>query len=121
MLAALDDRAPDSAERIRALMFTFDDLGNLLPTAISTIVRSADKREMALALKGAPEPMKQLFFSTMTERAAKLLREEMAAMGPVRARDCEDAQTAMVRLAKSLADRGEIMLVDPKSDDGLIY
>jgi flagellar motor switch protein FliG len=121
MLASLDERAPESAERIRALMFTFDDLGNLLPAAISTIVRNADKREMALALKGAPEQMKQLFFSTMTERAAKLLREEMSAMGPVRARDCEEAQTAMVRLAKSMADRGEIMLVDPKSDDGLIY
>ncbi|PSJ37159.1 flagellar motor switch protein FliG [Sphingomonas deserti] len=121
MLAALDDRAPEAAERIRALMFTFDDLANLLPAAISAIVRNADKREMALALKGAPDPMKQLFFSTMTERAAKLMKEEMGSMGPVRARDCEDAQTAMVRLAKSLADRGEIMLVDPKSDDGLIY
>ena len=121
MLAALDDRAPEAAERIRALMFTFDDLANLLPAAISAIARNADKREMALALKGAPDPMKQLFFSTMTERAAKLMKEEMASMGPVRARDCEDAQSAMVRLAKSLADRGEIMLVDPKSDDGLIY
>jgi flagellar motor switch protein FliG len=121
MLAALDERAPEAAERIRALMFTFDDLANLLPAAISAIVRNADKREMALALKGAPETMRQLFFSTMTERAAKLMKEEMSAMGPVRARDCEEAQTAMVRLAKSLADRGEIMLVDPKSDDGLIY
>jgi flagellar motor switch protein FliG len=121
MLGALDEKAPEAAERIRALMFTFDDLANLLPAAISAIVRNADKRDMALALKGAPEPMKQLFFSTMTERAAKLMREEMSSMGPVRARDCEEAQTTMVRLAKSLADRGEIMLVDPKSDDGLIY
>ena len=121
LLTALDERAPDSAERIRALMFTFDDLGNLLPASIAVIVRTADKREMALALKGAPEEMKKLFFSTMTERAAKLLREEMTAMGPVRSRDCEEAQTALVRLAKSLADRGEIVLVDPKSDDGLIY
>ena len=114
-------RAPESAERIRALMFTFDDLANLLPAAIATIVRNADKREMALALKGAPESMKQIFFASMTERAAKLMREEMTAMGPVRSRDCEEAQTSLVRLAKSLADRGEIMLVDPKSDDGLIY
>jgi len=121
LLTALDERVPESAERIRALMFTFDDLANLLPASIAIIVRNADKREMALALKGAPEEMKQLFFSTMTERAAKLLREEMAAMGPVRSRDCEEAQTALVRLAKSLADRGEIVLVDPKSDDGLIY
>jgi flagellar motor switch protein FliG len=65
--------------------------------------------------------MKQIFFASMTERAAKLMREEMTAMGPVRSRDCEEAQTALVRLAKSLAERGEIMLVDPKSDDGLIY
>ncbi|MDP9414071.1 MAG: flagellar motor switch protein FliG, partial [Pseudomonadota bacterium] len=63
LLSALDERAPDSAERIRALMFTFDDLANLLPAAVGTIVRTADKREVALALKGAPEQMKQLFFS----------------------------------------------------------
>ncbi|MCD2317085.1 flagellar motor switch protein FliG [Sphingomonas sp. IC-11] len=120
MLNALDERAPDSAERIRSLMFTFEDLGNLIPSSVSVIVRQADKRQMALALKGAPEEMKQLFFSSMTERSAKLMREDMAGMGPVRARDCEEAQSALVRLAKSLADRGEIMLVDPKSDDSMI-
>ena len=121
LLLALDEKVPESAERIRALMFTFDDLANLLPAAVATIVRNAEKREVALALKGAPEEMRDLFFSTMTERAAKLMREEMEAMGPVRARTCEEAQTGLVRLAKSLADKGEIMLVDPKSDDGLIF
>ncbi|WP_010161119.1 MULTISPECIES: flagellar motor switch protein FliG [unclassified Sphingomonas] len=120
MLEALDAKAPESAERIRALMFTFEDLANLLPAAIGVIVRQADKRQMALALKGAPELIKQLFFSTMTERSAKLLREDMAGMGPIRARDCEEAQSALVRLAKSLAERGEIVLVDPKSDDTMI-
>lgn len=120
LLTALDAKAPESAERIRALMFTFEDLANLLPNAIAVIVRNADKREMALALKGAPEPLKNLFFGAMTERASKLLREDMASMGPVRARDCEEAQSALVRLAKSLADRGEILLVDPKSDDAMI-
>ncbi|HUD91826.1 MAG TPA: flagellar motor switch protein FliG [Sphingobium sp.] len=121
MLVALDDKAPDSAERIRALMFTFEDLANLLPGAIQTIVRNSNKRDLALALKGAPEEMKQIFFNAMTERAAKLMRDDMAAMGPVRARECEEAQTSLVRLAKSLGDRGEIMLVDPKSDDAMIY
>jgi flagellar motor switch protein FliG len=120
MLNALDNKAPESAERIRALMFTFEDLSNLLPAAISIIVRNADKREMAMALKGAPDKLKQMFFGAMTERAAKLMREDMAAMGPVRARDCEEAQSSLVRLAKSLADRGEILLVDPKSDDAMI-
>lgn len=120
MLDALDERAPEAAERIRALMFTFEDLGNLLPAAVAVIVRQADKRQMALALKGAPDEMKQLFFGTMTERSAKLMREDMAGMGPVRARDCEEAQNTLVRLAKTLADKGEIMLVDPKSDDTMI-
>lgn len=120
MLGALDDRAPDSATRIRALMFTFADLGNLLPAACAVIVRQSDKRQMALALKAAPEPMRQLFFGAMTERSAKLMREDMAGMGPVRARDCEEAQNVLVRLAKQLADSGEIMLVDPKSDDAMI-
>lgn len=120
MLTALDERAPESAERIRALMFTFEDLSNLLPAAVSVIVRNADKRQMALALKGAPDELRQLFFSVMTERAAKLMREDMAGMGPVRARDCEEAQSGLVRLAKTLAEQGEIMLADPKSDDAMI-
>jgi flagellar motor switch protein FliG len=120
LLTALDGQAPDSAERIRALMFTFEDLGNLLPSAIAAIVRSADKREMALALKGAPDAMRQIFYSGMTERSAKLLREDIAGLGPVRSKDCEEAQSALVRLAKLLADRGEIMLVDPQNDDAMI-
>jgi len=121
MLTALDAKSPDSAERIRALMFTFEDLSNLLPTAIATVVKNADKRMMALALKGAPDAMKQLFLSSMTERAAKMMREDMAGMGPVRARECEEAQGQLVRLAKQLADRGEIVLVDPKDDEAMVY
>jgi flagellar motor switch protein FliG len=120
MLSALDEKAPDAAERIRALMFTFEDLANLMPPAIAAIVRGADKREMALALKGAPAAMRDMFFGAMTHRAAKLLQEEMSAMGPVRARDCDEAQSSLVRLAKQLADSGEIMLVDPKNDDAMI-
>jgi len=120
MLGALEEKAPDSAERIRSLMFTFEDLTKLMPSAIAAVVKSADKKIMALALKAASEEQRAVFFGGMTERASALLREDMANMGPVRARDCEDAQGDLVRLAKSLADRGEIVLVDPKSDDALI-
>ena len=121
MLSALDAREPDAASKIRALMFTFEDLANLVPASIQVLVRNSDKRELALALKGAPEEMRQVFFNGMTERAAKLMRDDMAAMGPVRARECEDAQAALVRLAKSLGDRGEIVIADPKSDEAMIY
>jgi len=120
MLSALDERAPEAAERIRALMFTFEDLGNLMPAAIAMIVRNADKREMAIALKGAQPEIRQLFFAGMTERSAKLMKEDMAGMGPIRARECEEAQSALVRLAKALADSGDIILVDPKNDDTMI-
>lgn len=121
MMAALDERAPESAERIRSLMFTFEDLGKLLPPAVQTLVRNANKRELTLALKGASEDIRQLFLSSMTERAAKLVRSDIASMGPVRARDCDEAQANLVRLAKTLSDRGEIMLFDSKSDDAMIY
>jgi len=120
LLGALDNQAPDSAGRIRALMFTFEDLGNLLPAAIAVIVRNADKRQMAMALKGASQPLRDIFFAGMTERSSKLLREDIAGLGPVRAKDCEEAQTALVQLAKALADKGEILLVDPSSDEGMI-
>ncbi|QJU57434.1 flagellar motor switch protein FliG [Sphingomonas sp. AP4-R1] len=121
MLAALDDRAPESADRIRALMFTFEDLGKLLPAAVQVVVRNSNKRELALALKGAPDDIKQLFLGAMSQRAGKLMQDDMAAMGPVRARDCEEAQANLVRLTKNLGDRGEILLVDSKSDDAMIY
>lgn len=120
ILTALDEKVPESAEKIRSLMFTFEDLVALLPDAVAAIVRAADKKIMALALKGAPEEVRKVFFAGMTERSASLMREDMANMGPVRARDCEEAQTQLVKLAKGMADRGEIMLVDPKSDDSVI-
>lgn len=120
MLVALEESLPESAEKIRSLMFTFEDLTQLIPSAINAIVKAADKKVMALALKAAPEEGRAVFFAGMTERAAALLREDMSNMGPVRQRDCEEAQSELVRLAKRLADKGEIVLVDPKSDDALI-
>lgn len=120
MLGALEQVLPDAAERIRSLMFTFEDLTKLLPPAIAAVVKAADKKVMALALKGANEEQRAVFLAAMTERAGALLKEDIATMGPVRARDCEEAQTTLVRLAKGMADRGEIVLVDPKSDDAVI-
>jgi flagellar motor switch protein FliG len=101
-------------------MFTFDDLANLLPGSVSTLVRFADKREMALALKAADEPMRQMFFGAMTQRAAKMMQDDMRAMGPVRVSECEEAQMSLVRLTKSLAERNEIVMPGPKDDEAMI-
>ncbi len=120
-LASLEERNRDSAERIRALMFVFEDLIKLDPGGVQTMIRAVDKGQLALALKGASDSVRDLFFSNMSERAAKIMREDMSAMGPVRLRDVDAAQQALVAIAKDLANRGEIMLADAGGDDELIY
>ncbi len=120
-LVSLEERNRDSAERIRALMFVFEDLIKLDPGGVQTLIRAVDKAQLALALKGASDNVRDLFFSNMSERAAKIMREDMAAMGPVRLRDVDAAQQALVAVAKDLANRGEIMLADAGGDDELIY
>jgi len=120
-LAALEDRNRDSAERIRALMFTFEDLAKLDPSGVQTLLRNVDKDKLALAMKGASDTLRDLFFSNMSERAAKILREDMEAMGPVRLRDVDEAQMEMVNKAKELAEAGEILLSDNKGEDELVY
>jgi len=120
-IGALEGKNRDSAERIKALMFVFEDLGELDSGGVQTLLRAVDKTDLALALKGASDALRQLFFSNMSERGAKLLKEEMQSMGPVRLKDVDAAQTRMVAAAKELSARGEIVLSDGKSDDELIY
>ncbi|MGD9741654.1 MAG: flagellar motor switch protein FliG [Dongiaceae bacterium] len=120
-IAALEERNRDSAERIKALMFTFEDLGKLDSGAVQTLLRAVEKDKLALALKGASETLRELFFSNMSERAGKMMKEDMAAMGPVRLRDVDEAQVAMVATAKDLAAKGEIIIADSKGDDELVY
>ena len=120
-MTSLEETNRDAAERIKALMFTFEDLGKLDPGGIQTLLRTFDKEKLGLCLKGASETLRNLFMSNMSERAAKILREDMEAMGPVRLRDVDEAQMQMVTLAKDLAAKGEIMIADNKGDDELIY
>ena len=120
-MGSLEERNPEAAEKIRSLMFTFEDLAKLDPGALQTIIRTADKEKIPLALKGASDAMKDLFFGNMSERAAKIMKEDIAAMGPVRLKDVEEAQQSIVGVTKDLADRGEITIVTSKDDDELIF
>ncbi|HEV7229456.1 flagellar motor switch protein FliG [Brevundimonas sp.] len=120
-IGALEERNRESAERIRALMFVFEDLAKLDPGGIQTLLRAVEKDQLGLALKGASESLRELFFSNMSERAAKIMREDMESMGPVRLKDVDQAQMTMVQVAKDLAAKGEIMLVGQGGDDELIY
>src|SRR6195256_1723470 len=120
-VTALEERSRDSAERIKALMFTFEDLGKLDPGSIQTLLRHVEKDKLGLALKGSTDTLRDVFFSNMSERAGKILREDMEAMGPVRLKDVDEAQMRMVNVAKDLANKGEIMIANGNGDDELVY
>jgi flagellar motor switch protein FliG len=120
-LTALEERSRESSERIKALMFTFEDLGKLDPGSAQTLLRHVEKDKLAIALKGATDSLRDVFFSNMSERAGKILREDMEALGPVRLKDVDEAQMRMVNVAKDLANKGEIMISSKQEDDELIY
>jgi flagellar motor switch protein FliG len=102
-------------------MFTFEDLGKLDPGSVQTLLRTIDKNKLGIALKGASDTLRDLFFANMSERAGKLLREDMELMGPVRLKDVDEAQMTMVNIAKDLAQKGEIMIAANNEEDELIY
>jgi flagellar motor switch protein FliG len=118
-LTALEERNRDAAEKIKNLMFTFDDLSRLEPAAIQAMLRVVDKSKLPVALKGASETLRELFFSNMSERASKLLKEEISSLGPVRLRDVDEAQSSLVASAKDLAAKGEINI--NRSEEEMVY
>jgi flagellar motor switch protein FliG len=120
-LTALDEVNREAAKRIRELMFTFEDLGKLDAAAVQTLMRQVDKDALAKALKGASEEIRAFFLGNMSTRAAKMLQDDMSAMGPVRLKDVDEAQMKMVNLAKELADKGEIVIAKGNADDELVY
>ncbi|MGD9637786.1 MAG: flagellar motor switch protein FliG [Alphaproteobacteria bacterium] len=120
-MVALEERNRESAEKVKSLMFTFEDLVRVDTKGIQVLLRGAEKEILAKALKGASESIKDLFFKNMSARAAKILEEDMDALGPVRIKDVEDAQVAMVNLAKDLANSGEIYISESGGEDEMVY
>jgi flagellar motor switch protein FliG len=120
-LAALDERNREAAQKIRSLMFTFEDLQKLDPGSTQTLIRYSDRDLLAVALKGAAPAIKKFFFSQMSTRAARNMDELMQSRGPVRLKEVDDAQTKIVILAKELASRGEITIGKNRAEDELIY
>ncbi len=120
-IAALEERNRDSAEKIKSLMFTFEDLIKLDGKAIQAVLRGVDRSKLPIALKGASESIRELFLSNMSERAGKLLKEDIAALGPIRLRDVDEAQGIIVNTAKDLAARGEITIAKENEEDELVY
>ncbi|OIQ85829.1 flagellar motor switch protein FliG [mine drainage metagenome] len=120
-MSALEERNREAAERIKALMFTFEDLIRIDMAGIQTLLRHVEKDKLGMALKGASDGIKELFFKNMSERAGKMLRDDMDAMGPVRLRDVDQAQSAIVVMAKELASSGQIVISEGREEDELVY
>ena len=120
-MTGLEERNRESAEKIKALMFTFDDLARLDNAGIQTLLRQVEKDQLAMALKGGSEEVKSLFFQNMSERAGKMMKEDMEAMGAVRLKEVDEAQAIIVQSAKALADAGEIVISSGSDEDELVY
>jgi len=120
-MTGLEERNRESAEKIKALMFTFDDLARLDNAGVQTVLRQVEKDTLAMALKGGSEEVKTLFFQNMSERAGKMMKEDMDAMGAVRLKEVDEAQAAIVQTAKALADAGEIVIAGSGEEDELVY
>lgn len=120
-MAVLEQKNAESAEKIRALMFTFEDLKKIDAAGIQALLRAVPKDKLATAMKGASEAIKEIFFKNMSERGAKLLREDMETMGPVRLKDVDEAQMAIVQVAKDLATKGDIVISSDSAEDQLVY
>ncbi|HME43830.1 MAG TPA: flagellar motor switch protein FliG [Syntrophorhabdales bacterium] len=110
ILESIEESNPELAERIKQLMFTFEDLLKTDDKGIQLLLKEVSSDDLTLALKGASEALKERILNNMSERAAKMLKEDLEAMGPVRVSDVEKAQVKIAMVAKKLSEEGKIML-----------
>jgi flagellar motor switch protein FliG len=110
ILEAIEDGQPELALSIRNLMFTFDDLITVPPATIREIVSGVDKRQLAMALRGANEDLRAQIFKAMSSRAVEMLKEDMEVLGPVRSREVAQAQQEILNLARRLEAEGKVVL-----------
>jgi len=110
ILDAIEEGQPELALSIRNLMFTFEDLITVPPVTIREIVSSIDKRQLALALRGANEDLRAQIFKAMSSRAVEILKQEMEVLGPVRSREVAQAQQEILDSARRLESEGKVIL-----------
>jgi len=110
LLEKIEAGSESLAEEIRKLMFKFEDLFGVDDAAIIHILKEISTEELKLALKAASEELKEKFFGNMSERASQMLREDLEVMGPVRLKEVEQAQQAILKVAKRLESEGKIVL-----------
>ena len=120
LLEQIEETSEDLAEEIKKLMFKFEDLLQVDDSAIVAILKEISTDELKLALKAASEELRAKFFNNMSERAAQMLKEDLEVMGPVRLKDVEQAQQAIIRVAKRLESEGKIVLGGKGGEEVLV-
>ncbi len=110
ILESIEEAQPELALSIRNLMFTFEDLITVPPATIREIVSGVDKRQLAMALRGANEELRAQIFKAMSSRAVEMLKEDMEVLGPVRSREVAQAQQEILNLARRLEAEGKVVL-----------
>jgi len=118
ILAELEQSDPTLADEIRNEMFVFDDVINLDDRTLQRVLRNVVPKELAVALKGVGDDIRQKFLRNMSERAAVDLADEIELLGPTRLSTVEAAQTAIVRVVRELEASGEIVLA--RGDDEFV-
>jgi flagellar motor switch protein FliG len=119
ILEAIEEQQPELALNIRNLMFTFEDLVTVPAATIREIVSGVDKRQLALALRGANEELRAQIFKSMSSRAVEMLKEDMEVLGPVRSREVAQAQQEILNLARRLEAEGKVILKLETGDEML--
>jgi len=119
ILETIEDGQPELALAIRNLMFTFEDLVTVPPATIREIVSGVDKRQLALALRGANDELRAQIFKSMSSRAVEMLKEDMEVLGPVRSREVAQAQQEILNLARRLEAEGKVILKLETGDEML--
>jgi len=119
ILETIEDGAPELALGIRNLMFTFEDLVTVPAATIREIVSGVDKRQLALALRGAKDELRAQIFKSMSSRAVEMLKEDMEVLGPVRSREVAQAQQEILNLARRLEAEGKVVLKLETGDEML--
>ncbi len=119
ILETIEEGQPELALSIRNLMFTFEDLVTVPPATIREIVSGVDKRQLALALRGANDELRAQIFKAMSSRAVEMLKEDMEVLGPVRSREVAAAQQEILNLARRLEAEGKVILKLETGDEML--
>ncbi len=120
ILSSLDDLNSQMSQKLRALLFSFEDLTKMRAQSAQVLIRTIDREVLIKALKGATKNVRDFFFSQMSQRAARALQDEIDILGPIRLREVDEAQRIIVNLAKDLAAKGEIVLASNSTEDEMV-